>query len=119
MTAAVKTAATKATIKAVIKPAMKAAIKETITIPEAKAATKTKPGAGADEDVPGEPFRGVIAVRSTGVRVITVIAIGADGRWAVVIDSWTVIDGPSKSEADPLGMRVRSREERDTKTNAE
>src|SRR6266404_3496616 len=93
-------AAMKAAIKATA--TVEAATKETITVPEAKAtAPETKPGAGAEEDAAVEPFRAVIAVGSAGVGIIIVIAIGADGSWAV-------IDRPSKSnaEGDALGVRV-------------
>jgi hypothetical protein len=104
------TAVETATMKAAIKAAMKAAIKETITVPEAKVAVKTKPGA-TDEDAPVKPCRAVIAVGGAAIRVI---AIGADG-------SWTVIDRPSKakSKSEALGVRAASREQRDTEKNAE
>jgi hypothetical protein len=104
-------AATKAAIEATatIEAAMKAAIKEPVSVPEAKA----PPGSGADEDAALKPIRAVIAVGSAGVRIIIVVTISAGG--------WAVIDRPSKSnaEGDALGVRVRSREETDTESNAE
>jgi hypothetical protein len=89
---------------------VEASIKETITVPEAKATPETKPGTCADENAALKPVRAVIAVGRTGVWVIVVIAIAADRRRSV-------IDGPSKSnaEGDALGVRIRSRE----KTNTE
>jgi hypothetical protein len=104
-------AATKAAIEATatVEAAMKAAIKEPISVPEAKA----PPGSGADEDAALKPVRAVIAVGGAGVRIIIVVTISAGG--------WAVIDRPSKSnaEGDALGVRVRSREETDTESNAE
>jgi hypothetical protein len=104
-------AATKAAIEATatVEAAMKAAIKEPISVPEAKA----PPGSGADEDAALKPVRAVIAVGGAGVRIIIVVTISAGG--------WAVIDRPSKpnAEGDALGVRVRSREEADTESNAE
>jgi hypothetical protein len=104
-------AATKAAIETTttIEAAMKAAIKEAISVPEAKA----PPGSGADEDAALKPVRAVIAVGGAGVRIIIVVAISAGG--------WAVIDRPSKSNAEgnALGVRVRSREEKDAEKNTE
>jgi hypothetical protein len=72
------------------------------------------PRAGADEDAAHEPVRSVIAVGGAGVRIIVVIAIGADG-------SGPVIHGTSYTDAkgDALGVSAGSREETNTETNAE
>jgi len=72
------------------------------------------PRSGADEDAAGEPIRSVIAVGGAGVRIIVVIAIGADG-------SGPVIHGTSYTDAkgDALGVRARGREQTNTETNAE
>jgi hypothetical protein len=73
-----------------------------------------KPGAGADEDAAYEPVRSVEAVGCAGVRIIIVVAIGADGRGAVIDRS-----AKSDAEGDALGLRVRSGEETNSETNAE
>jgi len=39
------------------------------------------PGAGTDEDAAGEVVRSVVAVWSTGVRIVAVVTIGAGRRW--------------------------------------
>jgi hypothetical protein len=72
------------------------------------------PRAGADEDSTDEPIRPVVSVGGAGVRVIIVVAIGADG-------SRPVIHGTSYTDAkgDALGVRARRREETNTETNAE
>jgi hypothetical protein len=72
------------------------------------------PRAGADEDAAHEPVRSVIAVGGAGVRIIVVIAIGADG-------SRPVVHGTSYTDAkrDALGVRARRREETNSETNAE
>jgi hypothetical protein len=117
MKAAIKATATVETaMEATIEAAVKAAIKETVTIPEAKA----PPGPGADEGAAVEPFRAVVTVGSAGIGIVVVISIGAGGR-AVIDRRWTVVNRPpeSNAEADVLGVRVRSREETNTKKNAE
>lgn len=43
-----------------------------------------EPWAGTDKDSAGKPLRPVVAVRRTGVRVITVIAVSADRGYADV-----------------------------------
>jgi hypothetical protein len=45
----------------------------------AKVIRAVKPGASADEDTAGEPFRTVVAVGSTGVRSEVVVAVRACG----------------------------------------
>ena len=47
------------------------------------------PRARADEDTVHEPTGSVVAIGSTGVRVIVVVAIGADGSGADASDHWT------------------------------
>ena|SRR5260370_968092 len=73
-----------------------------------------EPGAGADEGAAYEPVRSVEAVGRASVWVVVVVAVGADG-------SRPVIHGTSYTDAkgDALGLRVRSREETNTETNAE
>jgi hypothetical protein len=111
-------AATKATTT--IEPTTKATttveapIKEAISVPEAKATSETKPGTCTDENAALKPVRAVVAVGRAGVWVIVVIAIAADRRRSV-------IDGPSKSnaEGDALGVRIRGREETNTEKKTE
>src|SRR5258706_13569399 len=93
---------------------VEASIKETISVPEAKATPETKPGTCTDENAALKPVRAVIAVGRAGVWVIVVIAITANRRRSV-------IDGPSKSnaEGDALGVRIRGREETNTEKKTE
>src|SRR5713226_6970792 len=72
------------------------------------------PGAGSDEDAAGEPIRSVESVGRAGVRVIVVVAISANWRWAVISGG-----ANSDAEGDALGLRVRSGEETNSETNAE
>lgn len=44
--------------------------------------TAVEPRAGADEDAAGEVVRPVIPIWGAGVRVIAVVTVGADRRWA-------------------------------------
>src|SRR6266404_2182473 len=93
---------------------VEAPIKEAISVPEAKATPETKPGTCTDENAALKPVRAVIAVGRAGVWVIGVIAIAANRRRSV-------IDGPSKSnaEGDALGVRIRGREETNTEKKTE
>jgi len=72
------------------------------------------PGAGADEDAADEPVRSIEAVGCAGVRIIIVVAIGADGRGAVIGRG-----DNSDTEGEALGLRVRSGEETNSEKNAE
>jgi len=60
-----------------------------------------EPRACTDEDAAREPARPVIAVGSACVRVIRVVAVGADGSWSEV--TWA----DSHAHDDPLCMSVR------------
>lgn len=60
-----------------------------------------EPRACTDEDAAREPARPVIAVGSACVRVIRVVAVGADGSWSEV--TWA----DSHTHDDPLCMSVR------------
>jgi hypothetical protein len=46
---------------------------------ETAAIVAVEPGAGSDEDSSDEIVRPVVAVRSAGVRIVTVVTVGADG----------------------------------------
>ena len=61
----------------------------------------TEPGACTDEDAAREPARPVIAVGSACVRIIRVVAVGADRSWSDV--TWA----DSHAHDDPLRMSVR------------
>ncbi len=61
------------------------------------------PGAGADEDAADEPVRSIEAVGCAGVRIIIVVAIGADGRGAVIGRC-----AKSDAEGDALGVGAGS-----------
>ncbi len=47
-------------------------------------ARSTEPGSGADEDSAREPVRPIVAVGRTGVRIVSIVAIGAHRRCAIV-----------------------------------
>lgn len=115
--AAERVSTAEAAMKAAIKTTatVEAATKETISVPKAKArAPETKPGTCADENAAREPVRAVIAVGCASVGIIAVIAIGTDGSWAVINRA-----SKSNAEGDALGMRVRSREETNSKAKTE
>jgi hypothetical protein len=65
--------------------AVSASIAVAITAsPTAATPTPVIPGAHADEQTAGEPFRPVVAIRRTGIRVIVVITPVAD--WGAISD---------------------------------
>jgi hypothetical protein len=72
------------------------------------------PGAGADEDATYKPVRAVVSVGSAGVRIIIVVAVGADWRGAVINGS-----ADSDAEGDALGVRVGGRQETNRESYAE
>jgi hypothetical protein len=55
----------------------------TATTVEAAAVIAVVPGAGADEDSTDEVIRPVVTVWGAGVRIVAVVAVGADRRSAV------------------------------------
>ena len=73
-----------------------------------------EPGTGADEDAAYEIIRSVEAVGCAGVRIIIVVAVGADGRGAVIGRG-----AKSDAEGDAPGLRVGGGEETNSETNAE
>jgi hypothetical protein len=75
----------------------------TVAISAAIVATSVavEPGAGADEDAADEIIRSIEAVGGAGVRIIAVVAIGADWRRAVIGRG-----ANSDAEDDALGVRV-------------
>jgi hypothetical protein len=72
------------------------------------------PRAGADEDADDEPIRSVVAVGRASVWVVVVVAVGADGRRAIVIRG-----ADSDAHNNALGVRGRCGEEANSETNAE
>ena len=104
-------AATVVATAAAIIPAATVAVSATIV---AVSIIAVIPGAGADEDTAYEPIRSVEAIGCAGVRIIIVVAVGADWRWAVVGRA-----ADSDAEGDALGLRVRGGEETNSETNGE
>jgi hypothetical protein len=78
-----------------VKAASESAAAEEVAATEAPS---TEPGAGTDEDATDEVVRAVVAVRGASVRVISVITVIANRRWAVI--AATVI---ATTDADPDG----------------
>jgi len=121
--AAVEVSATVAAIEAAavsaatVMPISAAAVVSTATVAISAAivamSVAVKPGSGADEDAACEPVRAVVAVGSAGIRIVIVVAIGTDGRGAVIGGADAHADRPS------LRVRVRSREQKNPQTNAE
>lgn len=69
---------------AVVAASVKAiAIVEAAAIEATSVVAAAEPGTGADEDAAGEVVRPVVAVGRAGVRIVAVVTIGADWRWAV------------------------------------
>jgi hypothetical protein len=52
----------------------------------AKIGGAVKPWTRAEEDTTHEPFRGVVAIRSAGVRGIVIVSVGAFGFGSYVDD---------------------------------
>ena len=81
-------------------PAIAAAVSRT-PVSRTSVVAAVKPRACADEEATGEVARAVVAVRSAGVRVIPIVAVGADGSWSDI----------SRADADAdckaLGISVR------------
>jgi len=59
-----------------------AAIVAAATVEAAAVIAAVIPGASADEDAAEEVVRAIVAVRSAGIRIVAVVTIGADWRWA-------------------------------------
>jgi hypothetical protein len=87
---------------------------ETPTIIATVSVVAVIPGAGTDEDAADEPVRSIISVGGAGIRIIAVVAIGAD--WSRTVISR---DTDSDAKGDALGVRVRRGEETNSETNAE
>jgi hypothetical protein len=62
----------------------------------------TKPRTGADENAANEPIRAIVAIRSAGVRIIGIVAVGAYGRR-------TDVNRGAHADADHNALRVRGR----------
>ena len=97
---AIKTAAEATIVEASSKTAIEAppktAVIEIVEATEAAIETteseSTEPGTGADEYAIGKPIGAVVAVRSAGIRIVVVVAVGAHRRSAEIRPAGTVAD---------------------------
>jgi hypothetical protein len=94
--------------------AVPAAPIKTATIPARMTPIPVIPGAYANEYAVHKPFRPIVAVRRAGVRIIVIISIGANRRWANI--SRAVVAG-THAHADKYSLRARKR--RAKQANAE
>jgi hypothetical protein len=64
------------------------------------------PGSRADKDAAGKPRRAIVSVRRAGIRIVAVVAIGADrSRIPIAV---TAVNRSADTNADRnLGMRIR------------
>jgi hypothetical protein len=92
-----------------IKPAT---MEATTTESWSKKCSPAEPGTRADKDAAHEPVRTVVTIRRASVRVITVIAVGANRRRGVTI-SITCVNRAAKSDPnrDSLGVRERRKQQ--------
>ncbi len=91
-----------AKLPASVKPApIVATAVEAATIKTGASIESVKPRARADEHAIDKPFRAVVAVRRAGVRVIIVIAVGANGCRGNI--------GRTNSHANNHSLRARIR----------
>src|SRR5437016_14482879 len=72
---------------------------------KAAAVKPVKPRACADKHATREPLRSIIAVRRAGVRVIVIVAVGAN-RWRAVVGGPIIIAG-AHAYAHKDSLRVR------------
>ena len=72
---------------------------EVVTIAEAASVESVEPRAGADEESTVKPFWTVITVWRASVRIIVVVTVIANWRWAIV-------HGPANAYADRNSLRV-------------
>lgn len=68
-----------ATMSGVSAPVVAVAVVTAATIKTSAVISAVIPGTRADEDAAGEVARPVVAVRGTGVRIITIVTVSADG----------------------------------------
>ena len=85
------------------------AVQAASSIEPASAVIPVEPRAGADKDATGKPARTVVAVRSTRVRVISIVAIVAHGGRA------NVARADSNADHNPLRMCERHRNQASAK----
>src|SRR5438876_1018625 len=72
---------------------------------KAAAVKPVEPRACADKHATREPLRSIIAVRRAGVRVIVIVAVGAN-RWRAVVGGPIIIAG-AHAYAHKDSLRVR------------
>jgi hypothetical protein len=77
-----------------------------------KKSSPAEPGTRADKDATREPVRTVVTIRRASVRVITVIAVGANRRRGVTIPI-TCVNRAAESDPnrDSLGVRERRKQQ--------
>lgn len=77
------------------------------TVPEPSRVTPVIPRSGTDENAIYEPVRTVVAVGSTGVWVIVIVAVRADRRSGDVARPNANADSPDPNANTHLGLRIR------------
>jgi hypothetical protein len=90
-------------------PDTRMAVEARTSVESRMAVEAMEPRAGANEYAPDEPIWTVVAIRGAGVRVIRIVAIGANRRWA---DNW---GANADADRDSLGVCVRCRHKANTK----
>jgi hypothetical protein len=71
------------------------------TITRASVDAAVEPRASTDEQATGEVARTVVTIRCAGVRVIPIVAVGADRSWADVARTY------AHADCDALSISVR------------
>jgi hypothetical protein len=72
---------------AVVTEVMESAIVEDSPAPPAWA---MKPRAGSDEESTGEPLRAIVTIRRARIRVVVIVAVGANRRWTCIHGSGVI-----------------------------
>jgi hypothetical protein len=93
-----------------VKPALKSAPFIVTRTEKAAAVKPVEPRAGADKHATREPLRSVVAVRRAGVRVIAIVAVGADW-WRAVVGRAVIAGAHSHAHNHSLRVRKGCQEE--------
>jgi hypothetical protein len=80
---------------------------KTAAVPAGMAIIPVIPRPNADEHAVDKPLRAIVAKGRASVRVIVIVSIGADGRWAKVSRT-TVRCANAQAHNHSLGVRERS-----------
>jgi hypothetical protein len=111
-------------VAAVYRPSVVVAVSAVVAVPAVPSVTiaavisttavapTVEPRTGADEEAADEVVSAVVAVRSAGVGVITVIPVGADRGSAVIAADWTYADAHRE-----LSVGVRRCDETESQAN--